>query len=68
MSKDADMKVWVPDHLKLALHELAELDERKLSDYVCHVLMNHVYGQQRKLCDPSNEGAHRDGASRRGPG
>lgn len=61
------LKVWMPPQLKLALHELADLDDRKLSDYVCNVLADHVYGAQRKLCAPVGEGANRPGSGRRGP-
>lgn len=62
---DAFLKVWMPESLKRALQDLAEQDERKTSDYVCAVLMDHVYGHQRRLCDPPSEGATRTGAVRR---
>lgn len=61
------LKVWMPEHLKRALQDLADLDERKTSEYVCGVLMDHVYGHQRKLCEVPTEGANRPGSGRRGP-
>ncbi len=60
------IKVWMPESLKRALQDLADLDERKTSDYVCQVLMDHVHGHQRRLCEPLNEGARRSDAVRRG--
>lgn len=60
------IKVWMPESLKRALQDLADMDERKTSDYVCQVLMDHVHGHQRRLCEPLREGAQRGGLDRRG--
>lgn len=62
---DAFLKVWMPESLKRALQDLAEQDERRTSEYVCAVLMDHVFGAQRRLCEPPSEGAGRSGAVRR---
>lgn len=38
------LKVYVCEALELELRRLAELDDRKLSDYIAVVLRRHVFG------------------------
>lgn len=59
------IKVWMPETLKRALQDLADMDDRKTSDYVCQVLMDHVHGRKRRLCEPLREGAQRGDSDRR---
>lgn len=48
MSEDAKktehVKVWLSEPLELELRRLADLDDRKLSDYIGLVLRRHVWG------------------------
>lgn len=41
-----DIRVHVPEELKLELYKLAEKFDRSLSDYIRHVLSLHVYGHR----------------------
>ena len=62
----AFIKVWMPEALKRVLQDLAEQEDRSTSDYVCRVLEDHVFGFQRRLCNPPTEGAARSRADRHG--
>ncbi len=39
---DHDLRIWVDAQTYLALHHLAADDDRSLSEYVRHVLVNHL--------------------------
>jgi hypothetical protein len=56
---DEELKVHVPTDLKVKLMSLAERQDRKLSDYLRHVLSLHVYGNSEIFLSKS-EGANRD--------
>ena len=43
--KTEGVKVWLSEPLELELRRLADLDDRKLSDYIGLVLRRHVWGQ-----------------------
>ena len=61
---DAFLKIWMPNRLKRVLQDLAEMDDRKTSDYICNVLEDHAFGRQRRLCEIPREGADRAGVDR----
>lgn len=39
---DHDLRVWVDAQTYVALHHLATGDDRSLSEYIRHVLVNHL--------------------------
>lgn len=39
---DHDLRIWVDAQTYLALHHLATDDDRSLSEYCRHVLINHL--------------------------
>ena len=43
---DHDLRIWVDAQTYLALHHLAADDDRSLSEYCRHVLINHL----RQVC------------------
>jgi len=55
-----DIRVHVPEELKLELYQLAEHADRSLSDYIRHVLSLHVYGHAAAN-GKNSEGPERDG-------
>lgn len=61
--KTEQVTLWVPESLKIDLMHLAADDDRKLSDYITHVLALHVYGKRR--CDCSGTPAQISGDSHR---
>lgn len=56
--KTEGVKVWLSEPLELELRRLADLDDRKLSDYIGLVLRRHVWGQAAR-CPTEMEGALR---------
>lgn len=48
--KTEQVTLWLPESLKVDLMHLAADDDRKLSDYITHVLALHVYGKRRCEC------------------
>lgn len=61
----AEIKLWLPEHMKRDLQDLADQDDRKTSELIRVVLEDYLYGAQRKLCRPSSEGSKRDEPGRR---
>lgn len=60
MSKKTEsVKVWLTERQLLDLARAAERDDRKLSDYIGHVLVLHLYGHLRAP-DAQDEGANSD--------
>lgn len=57
-----DIRLHVSEELKIALMELAALDDRALSDYCERVLRYHVYGHgsQGRAVPESTKGPERD--------
>ncbi len=53
--KSEALKIWISESLLLELSKLADVDDRKLSDYVARVLERHVYGH-RRAPDAGQEG------------
>lgn len=47
--KTEQVTLWLPETLKVDLMHLAADDDRKLSDYLTHVLALHCYGQTTRL-------------------
>lgn len=47
--KTEQVTLWLPETLKVDLMHLAADDDRKLSDYITHVLALHCYGQRSRL-------------------
>ncbi len=47
--KTEQVTLWLPESLKVDLMHLAADDDRKLSDYLTHVLSLHCYGQRSRL-------------------
>jgi hypothetical protein len=48
--KTEQVTLWLPESLKVDLMHLANEDDRKLSDYVAHVLSLHAYGKRKHVC------------------
>lgn len=61
--KTEQVTLWLPESLKVDMMHLAAEDDRKLSDYITHVLTLHAYGKRRCLCDGAE--AQVSGDSRR---
>jgi hypothetical protein len=61
--KTEQVTLWLPESLKIDLMHLAADDDRKLSDYISHVLALHVYGKRRCQCAEGE--AQMSGDSRR---
>lgn len=60
MSKKTEsVKVWLTERQLLDLTRAAHRDDRKLSDYISHVLALHLYGHARSDCE-REEGSMRD--------
>lgn len=55
----AEIKLWLPEHMKRDLQDLADQDDRKTSELIRVVLEDWLYGAQRRLCRAGTEGAHR---------
>jgi hypothetical protein len=58
--KTKDVTVWLTESMELELRRLAELDSRKLSDYISLVLRRHIWGNAVSSA-PKEEGADRGG-------
>lgn len=57
--KTERITLWLPDALKVDLMHLAAGDDRKLSEYITHVLFAHVYGHralQEEGCEAAFSG------------
>ena len=54
--KTERLTLWLPDALKVDLMHLAAGDDRKLSEYITHILYGHCYGY-RRLQDEGCEAA-----------
>lgn len=54
--KTERITLWLPDNLKVDLMHLAAGDDRKLSEYITHILYSHAYGY-RALQDEGCEAA-----------
>lgn len=48
--KTEQVTLWLPETLKIDLMHLAADDDRKLSDYITHVLALHCYGKRKCEC------------------
>ena len=60
MYKKAErLTIWIPESLKVDLMHLAAGDDRKLSEYIAHVLFAHCYGNravQEEGCEAADSG------------
>ncbi len=56
--KTESIKVWLSEALELELRRLADLDQRRLSEYIGVVLRRHVFGHVVPPSE-STEGAKR---------
>lgn len=54
--KTERITLWLPDDLKIDLMHLCAGEDRKLSEYITHVLFAHAYGH-RALQDAGCEAA-----------
>ena len=45
--KTSRITVWMPESLEVELMRRAAEDDRKLSDFITHILMNYAYGHFR---------------------
>ncbi len=53
------LTIWIPESLKVDLMHLAAGDDRKLSEYIAHVLFAHCYGNravQEEGCEAASSG------------
>ncbi len=48
--KTEQVTLWLPETLKVDLMHLAAEDDRKLSDYITHILFLHCYGKRKHEC------------------
>lgn len=46
--KTSRVTVWLPESLEVELMRRAAEDDRKLSDFITHILMSHAYGHFRR--------------------
>ena len=60
---DHDLRIWVDAQTYLALHHLAADDDRSLSEYCRHVLVQHLrqVSQHVAALNSGELGADRDG-------
>lgn len=49
--KTEGVKVWLSEPMELELRRLADIDGRKLSDFIGHILRRYVYGNAIRLSD-----------------
>ena len=57
--KTERLTLWLPETLKVDLMHLAAGDDRKLSEYITHVLFSHAYGHralQEEGCEAATSG------------
>lgn len=57
--KTERLTLWLPEALKVDLMHLAAGDDRKLSEYITHVLFSHAYGHravQEEGCEAATSG------------
>ena len=57
--KTERVTLWLPESLKIDLMHLAAGDDRKLSEYIAHVLFAHAYGHralQEEGCEAEMRG------------
>ena len=52
--KTSRVTVWIPESLEIDLMRLAASEDRKLSEYIAHVLLCHTYGHSRSLVADRN--------------
>lgn len=52
--KTARVTVWLTESHEVDLMRLAASDDRKLSEYIAHVLSLHLYGQVRAGREDNN--------------
>lgn len=52
--KTSRVTVWLPESLEVELMRRAAEDDRKLSDFITHILMSHAYGHFRRHEEFSN--------------
>ena len=52
--KTSRVTIWLPESLELDLLRRAANDDRKLSDFITHLLMNYCYGHFRHEGHESN--------------
>lgn len=52
--KTSRVTVWMPESLEVELMRRAAEDDRKLSDFITHILMTHAYGHFRTAGDDFN--------------
>lgn len=64
---DHDLRVWVDAQTYVALHHLAAMDDRSLSEYVRHLLVNHLrqVSVSVRYLHRDEPGPARDGEGRR---
>lgn len=49
--KTARVTLWLPESLEVELMRRAAEDDRKLSDFITHLLLNYCYGHFRSDAD-----------------
>ena len=52
--KTARMTLWFTESMEIELMRRAAADDRKLSEYIAHVLSLHLYGQVRTSAENNN--------------
>ena len=52
--KTSRVTVWLKESLEVDLMRLAAADDRKLSDFIAHVLSLYLYGQIRTSSENEN--------------
>lgn len=45
--KSSRVTIWIPESLEIELMRRAHGDDRKLSDFITHLLMNYSFGHFR---------------------
>ena len=50
--KTSRVTLWLPESLEIELMRRASEEDRKLSDFIAHILMSHAYGHFRSWPAP----------------
>jgi hypothetical protein len=53
--KDAELRVWLPETLKLAINEVAMHSEKTVSAYMRELFVMYLYGAHELLCMSKNK-------------
>ena len=52
--KTSRVTIWLPESLEIDLMRMAAMEDRKLSEFITHVLFSYAYGQVRCECPKRN--------------